>query len=111
MLMAFGALLTQFFTQSGVPQMLAAAIAESGLPKFVILTVIIVFYLILGMFLEAISMMLLTVPILYPIMTSMGIEPLVSGIFVILAVEVAQITPPVGINLFIVSGVGKIPFG
>jgi len=111
MLMAFGSLLTQFFTQSGVPQSLAALIADSGLSKFAILTIIIIFYLILGMFLEAISMMLLTVPILFPIMTALGIDPLVAGIFVILAVEVAQITPPVGINLFIVSGIGKIPFG
>lgn len=110
MLMAFGSLLTQFFTQSGVPQSLSMFIGDSGLSKFAIVTAVIVFYLILGMFLEAISMMLLTVPILFPIMIALGIDPLAFGIFVVLAVEVAQITPPVGINLFIVSGIGKIPF-
>jgi C4-dicarboxylate transporter DctM subunit len=103
-------MIAMFFTQSGVPQSLSAFIGDSGLSKFAIVTAVIVFYLILGMFLEAISMMLLTVPILFPIMIALGIDPLAFGIFVVLAVEVAQITPPVGINLFIVSGIGKIPF-
>jgi C4-dicarboxylate transporter DctM subunit len=53
---------------------------------------------------------MLTVPILYPLSQAIGIPPLAFGIFVVLAVEVAQITPPVGINLFTVSGIGKIPF-
>ncbi len=84
--------------------------AGSGLGFFGTVTLMIVFYLILGMFLEALSMMLLTVPILFPLASALGIHPLVFGIFVVLAVEVAQVTPPVGINLFTVSGIGKIPF-
>lgn len=110
MLVAFGSLLTQFFTQSGVPQALTAVIATSGLSHFLIVTLIILFYLVLGMFLEALSMMLITVPILFPLSQQLGIHPLTFGIFVVLAVEMAQITPPVGINLFTVSSIGKIPF-
>lgn len=109
MLVAFGSLLTQFFTQTGVPQAFTQAIAESGLSHFMIITLIVVFYVVLGMFLEALSMMLLTVPILMPLMVQLGIDPLVFGIFVILAVEVAQVTPPLGINLFAVASVGRIP--
>jgi len=110
MLVAFGSLLTQFFTLTGVPQALTQAIAGSGLGHFAIITMMVVFYLILGMFLEALSMMLVTVPILFPVAQSLGIHPLAFGIFVVLAVEVAQITPPVGINLFTVAGIGRIPF-
>lgn len=110
MLVAFGSLLTGYFTQTGVPQSITQLIAGSGLGFFGSVTLMIVFYVILGMFLEALSMMLLTVPILFPVATALGIHPLAFGIFVVLAVEVAQVTPPVGINLFTVSGIGKIPF-
>lgn len=110
MLVAFGSLLTQFFTQSGVPQALTRAIAGSGLDHFWIVTLVVVFYVVLGMFLEALSMMLVTVPILYPLAQQLGIHPLAFGIFVVLAVEVAQITPPVGINLFTIASIGKLRF-
>ena len=110
MLVAFGSLLTGYFTLTGVPQAITQLIVGSGLGFFGSVTLIILFYLILGMFLEALSMMLLTVPILYPVALALGIHPLAFGIFVVLAVEVAQVTPPVGINLFTVSSIGKIPF-
>ena len=110
MLVAFGSLLTGYFTLSGVPQAITQTIAGSGLGFFGTVTLMIVFYVILGMFLEALSMMLLTVPILFPLASALGIHPLAFGIFVVLAVEVAQVTPPVGINLFTVSGIGNIPF-
>src|SRR3546814_389921 len=102
--------MTHFFTLTRVPQDLTTFIAESGLGYFGIVTSMVIFYIILGMFLEAMSMMLITIPILYPIATAAGIDPLSFGIFVVLAIEAAQITPPVGINLFTVSQVGKIPF-
>jgi len=108
MLVAFGSLLTEFFTQSRVPQALTDAIAMSGLSRFWIVTLVVLFYFILGMFLEALSMMLITVPILFPLSQQLGINPLAFGIFVVLAVEMAQITPPVGINLFTIAGIGKI---
>ncbi|OYW54716.1 MAG: hypothetical protein B7Y84_02915 [Azorhizobium sp. 32-67-21] len=110
MLVAFGSLMTNFFTVTRVPQAITEVIAGSGLGFFGIVTIMVVFYLVLGMFLEALSMMLITIPILYPVAQAAGIDPLAFGIFVVLAIEVAQITPPVGINLFTVSQIGKIPF-
>lgn len=110
MLVAFGSLMTNFFTVTGVPQSLTAAIAGSGLGFFGIVTLMVIFYLILGMFLEALSMMLITIPILYPIAIAAGINPLAFGVFVVLAIEAAQITPPVGINLFTIAQIGKVPF-
>ncbi|MGB3865305.1 MAG: TRAP transporter large permease [Xanthobacteraceae bacterium] len=110
MLVAFGALMTQFFTVTGIPQTITTLIAESGLGFFGTVTLMVVFYLILGMFLEALSMMLITIPILFPVAKAVGIEPLAFGVFVVLAIEAAQITPPVGINLFTISQIGKVPF-
>jgi C4-dicarboxylate transporter DctM subunit len=110
MLVAFGALLTHFLTVTRVPQLLTEMIAGSGLGYFGTVTLMIVFYIVLGMFLEALSMMLITIPILYPVAMTIGMNPLAFGIFVVLAIEIAQITPPVGINLFTVSQIGKVPF-
>lgn len=110
LLVAFGALFTHFLTVTGVPQQVTTLIGNSGLGFFGTVTLMIVFYLILGMFLEALSMMLVTIPILFPLATAIGIHPLAFGIFVVLAIEAAQITPPVGINLFTISQIGKIPF-
>ena len=70
----------------------------------------IVILLILGMFLESLSMMLVTVPILLPVIKALGIEPLAFGVFMVLAVEAALITPPVGMNLFTICTIGKIDF-
>ncbi len=110
MLVAFGALMTHFLTVTRVPQALTEFIAGSGLGYFGTVSLMIGFYLVLGMFLEALSMMLITIPILFPVATAIGMDPLAFGIFVVLAIEIAQITPPVGINLFTVSQIGKIPF-
>lgn len=110
LLVAFGALMTHFLAATGVPQTMVRLVAESGLGFFGVVTLMIVFYLLLGMFLESLSMMLISVPILYPLATAMGIHPYAFAIFVVLAIEVAQITPPVGINLFIVSKTGNVSF-
>lgn len=109
-LVAFGGIVTKLFTLSGVPQTMVSMISLSGFPPFVIFTLIIVLYLILGMFLEALSMMVITVPMLFPVALALGIPPLAFAIIVVLAVETAQITPPVGINLLSVAKIGNISF-
>lgn len=110
-LVAFGGIITKLFTVSGVPQAMVSMISDSGLSPFLVFTLMVLLYLILGMFLEALSMMVITVPILYPVAASLGIPPLAFAIIVVLAVEAAQITPPVGINLFTVAKIGDVPFG
>lgn len=111
MLVGFGFLLTEFYTATRLPQAATDLIAGAGLGKFGVVTLMVIFYLVLGMFLEALSMMLVTVPILYPVAMGVGIHPLVFGVFVVLAMEAALITPPVGMNLFTLSTIGKVPFG
>ncbi len=108
LLVGCGRILTEFFTLSQVPQMAVSLISGPGLPDFLIVTLIILVMLVLGMFLESLSMILVTVPILFPVMQALGFDPLAFGIFMVLAVEAALITPPVGINLFMLCSIGKI---
>lgn len=82
-----------------------ATVQSIGLDPLSTLLVIIVFYLILGMFMETLSMMVITVPIVVPLLVSMGYDPVWLGILIILLIETAMITPPVGIILFVVQGV------
>jgi C4-dicarboxylate transporter DctM subunit len=63
--------------------------------------------LIIGFFLEALSMMLIMVPVLFPALEMMGIDPIWFGIFFVVLIETALITPPVGLNLFVIQAVGK----
>jgi TRAP-type C4-dicarboxylate transport system permease large subunit len=64
-----------------------------------------VFYLILGMFMDVLSMQVATIPITYPIATALGVDPIWFGIFIVLMCELGMITPPVGMNLFVVHGI------
>ncbi len=110
MLIAFGDLMTQALTLARVPQTLSTAITEADLAPFVVFTIIIAAYVVLGMVLEATSMVIVTVPILFPVALAIGMDPIAFAVIVVLAMEMGQITPPVGINLFVVSGVGGIRF-
>ena len=67
----------------------------------------VLFYFVLGMFMETLSMMVATVPIIAPIMISAGFDPIWFGIVIIILMELAMITPPVGINLYVVQGLRK----
>jgi C4-dicarboxylate transporter DctM subunit len=111
LLVGFGKVFTEFFTLTDLPQSATRAVIDAGLSPFVVITLVIVVLLILGMFLEALSMLLVTVPILFPIMKALGVDPLAFGVFMVLAVEAALITPPVGMNLFTICTIGRIDFG
>lgn len=108
MLLGFGRYLTEFFTLSGLPDAIVSTVSEFGFSKFTVVIVMALLFLVLGTVLEAMSMMLITVPILFPITQALGIDPLAFGVFVVLAIEAAQITPPIGINIFTVASIGKI---
>jgi len=108
MLLGFGRYLTEFFTLSGLPDAIVSTVTEFGLGKFTVTLMMVALFLVLGTILEAISMMLIAVPILFPITQSVGIDPLAFGVFVVLAIEAAQITPPIGINIFTVASIGAV---
>jgi tripartite ATP-independent transporter DctM subunit len=92
-------------TSIGLTRQVNALITELGLSPFETLMLIVAFYLILGMFMETLSMMITTVPIITPVVVSLGYDPVWFGVLIMLLVETAMITPPVGINLFVVHGV------
>ena len=111
MMIAFGQALTEFFTLTGLPQMVVDLVSSSGLGYLEVVTLMVLIYILLGTFLEATSMMLVSVPIMFPLAKAIGMDPLAFGVFVVLAVEVAQIHPPFGINLYALSGIGKVHIG
>jgi len=89
----------------GVTEDILAAIEAIGLTPTETMIIIIVFYLILGMFMETLSMLLTTVPIVFPIIERLGYDPVWFGILVTVLMEAALITPPIGVNLYVVQGV------
>ena len=82
-------------------------ITSLGLTPVELLIAVVLFYFVLGMFMETLSMMVATVPIIAPIMFKAGYDPVWFGIIIIILMELAMITPPVGINLYVVQGLRK----
>ena len=89
----------------GVPQAMTEFVASLGVSQFQLILVLVVFYLVLGCFIETLSMMVGTIPIVFPIILHAGIDPVWFGIFLVLMMELALITPPVGMNLYVVQGI------
>ena len=98
----------QFLTLSmgyiGLPRNLAQFVASLGLSPFMLVMALAVFYVILGCFLDGISMVVLTMGVVLPTVQAAGIDLIWFGIFIVVVVEMAQITPPVGFNLFVLQG-------
>ena len=98
-------LLNVTISMTGAAQTMTGWIGSFGLDRMTLLVVLLVFYVLLGTFMDAMSMLVLTVPIVMPIIQHAGIEPVWFGIFIVIMCEIALITPPVGMNLFVVHGV------
>ncbi len=104
LILAGASFLTLSMGYIGLPRHLAEWIATLGLSQFELILALTVFYVILGCFLDGISMVVLTMGVIMPTVQKAGIDPLWFGIFIVLVVEMAQITPPVGFNLFVLQG-------
>lgn len=89
---------------TGIPRNLAAWIGTFGLSPYALLAVLTVFFIVLGCFLDGISVVVLTTSIILPMVEAAGIDPLWFGVYLVLVVEMSQITPPVGFNLFVIQG-------
>lgn len=103
-ILAGAAFLTVSMGFTGIPRMLATWISEMQLSPYALLGALTVFFVILGCFLDGISVVVLTTSIIMPMVEQAGIDPLWFGIFVVIVVEMSQITPPVGFNLFVIQG-------
>jgi C4-dicarboxylate transporter, DctM subunit len=104
LILAGASFLTLSMGYIGLPRHLAEWIASLGLTPFWLIAMLTVFYIILGCFLDGISMVVLTMGVIMPTVNKAGIDPIWFGIFIVLVVEMAQITPPVGFNLFVMQG-------
>ena len=110
MLLVVGAfILMKFLAMSKLPFMLAETIGGLDLPRYVIFAGIIVLYIFLGMFLDIFAAIVLTIPVIFPLVTKMGFDPIWFGVVMVLVMEMGLITPPVGLNVFALSGVTGIP--
>jgi C4-dicarboxylate transporter DctM subunit len=90
---------------TGVADAMTKWVTSFGLSPTNLILALILFYLVLGMFMDVLSMQVATIPITYPIVTAVGIDPIWFGIFIVLMCELGMITPPVGMNLFVVHGI------
>jgi len=104
LILSGAAFLTLAMGYIGLPRHLAEWIGGLGLSQFGLIMALMVFFVVLGCFLDGISMVVLTMGVLMPTVQKAGIDPVWFGIFVVLVVEMAQITPPVGFNLFVLQG-------
>ena len=93
-----------FLALSGLPEKIAQALAGLDVPRVVILIMILAVYIMLGTFLEGFSMLVLTLPIVIPIMQALGYDLIWFGVIMVIVLEMGLIDPPVGINVFIVKG-------
>jgi tripartite ATP-independent transporter DctM subunit len=96
-----------FLALSTIPTAVSSWMAGLHVSRYVILSIIIIIYLILGCFLDAISMMVLTMPVIFPVVKALGFDPIWFGVICVIMMEAGLITPPVGLNVYTLAGVVK----
>ncbi len=101
-----------FLALTHIPETLALALQELGLGPYATLLMILVGYIILGMFFDGLAMLVVTMPVVFPIISGLGFDPIWFGVICVIVIEMGLITPPVGINVFVVKGVASgVPMG
>lgn len=96
---------SNFVNLAGLPEALRETVTSAGVAPMMVMMMILLIYVILGCVFESLSMLLLTVPIFFPLVTSLGFDPVWFGIIVVVVTEISLITPPVGLNVFVLKGV------
>jgi TRAP-type C4-dicarboxylate transport system permease large subunit len=104
-LVVSGQILSKVVSLSEITNSILAWMGASNFPDVGIITIFIVIYLVLGAILDPISMMVLTLPLSFPILINAGVDPIALGVVVVLLVEVAVITPPIGFNVYVVAAI------
>lgn len=106
-IIAGATIFSRFLAVTELPNALAAWLAALPLPAWMVLGLIMVFYLIAGCFVDALALIMLTVPIFYPVVLKLGYHPVWFGVMVVLVTMMGAITPPVGVNVYVVSGMER----
>ena len=107
-----GYLFTRFLAQTGLMGTILGFMNSLDLNYWEFIIAVTILYLVLGCILDLFGMLILTVPILFPFAMSLGIDPVWFGIYIVIVAEVALVTPPIGINVYIINAVAKdVPLG
>jgi C4-dicarboxylate transporter DctM subunit len=106
-----GNILSFMLTRLGIGKDIATFFAESGMTKWQFLLMVNILLFILGGPLEGISMIVLTAPVIFPIGMALGVDPIHLAVIYVANVEIATLTPPIGLNLFVMAGISKLPVG
>ncbi len=107
LLVAGAVVFGHFLAVTRIPFELASWVAALNLPSWAIVLVIVFVYLIGGCFIDALALIMLTIPIFYPVITNLGYDPIWFGVIIVLVTQMGVITPPVGINVYVVNGIDK----
>jgi tripartite ATP-independent transporter DctM subunit len=96
-----------FLAVTTIPSSVGGWVASLNWPPALIIGMVIVLYLLLGCLMDSLAMIMLTIPVIYPVVTSLGYDPIWFGVVIVLVAEMGVITPPVGINVYVVAGVAR----
>lgn len=108
MFVALGALvLAQAFSALGIPRDVMRGLTDMNLSATQVLVGMVLIYVVLGCFFDGLSLLLMTVPVVFPVMTGFGFDPVWLGVIIVICIEVGMLTPPVGANLFVLCGITK----
>jgi C4-dicarboxylate transporter DctM subunit len=99
----------QFLAVTKIPSSLAKWLVSLPLPPVIVMFGILGIYFMGGCFMGGLAFMILTLPVFYPVIMSLGIDPLFFGVLMVLMVEIGSVTPPVGTSVYIISGISKVP--
>ena len=102
--------LAQAISLLGLPQQMLEFVVSMGLSKYAALLIVVVIYLVLGCFFDGLSMMIMTLPIVFPLLTGLGFDPIWLGVVITVMIEVGMLTPPVGMVLFVLAKVSRLGF-
>ncbi len=101
-------ILMRFMTITDLPSVLVQIISSLSLSRYVVLAIVIAIYIIFGMFFDVVASIAITIPILYPVILALGFDPIWFGVILVMLIEMGLITPPIGLNVYILSGVSGI---
>ncbi|WP_353987546.1 TRAP transporter large permease [Ruicaihuangia caeni] len=102
-LLAGGGIFSFFLLKTGIPSVLARQVVDWGLPAWAIVVIALIVMVILGMFLDGFSIMIIVIPLLWPVLDAVGVDAIWFGILTVKAVEIGLVTPPFGLNVYVVS--------
>jgi C4-dicarboxylate transporter, DctM subunit len=112
LVLIFGAnLFNSFLSISGITAAISTGLQSLSMPPTAILILILLIYIPLGMFLDIGAVIILTIPIVFPPLVAMGFDPLLIGVLIVIEAELGMLTPPIGLNAFIVAGMTKVSLG